>query len=211
MNRNAIVFGATGKTGLLICKELESNNITYSVFVREQSSSKITNSSVSIKHGDVLNAQDVEAALQNENFTDVIIALGSKDLKKSNIRSIGTKHIIEAMNKSQSKANVHVMSALGIGESWKQLNWFAKFISNVLIKNTMNDHAEQEKIVKSSPYSYHILRPVGLKDGEKIGKAHVQNEGFLPSSYIQRADVAKFLVDSLLENKTGINGICEIK
>ena len=48
-----------------------------------------------------------------------------------------------------------------------------------------------------------------MKDGESTGEIHVQNDGFLPSNSIRRADVAKYLVESLLENKTGINGISD--
>lgn len=209
MDRNIIVFGATGKTGQLICKELELNNLTYSVFVREQSTSKIENSAIKIKTGNVLNAEDVQLAFDNESYSDVIIALGSKDLKGSGIRSIGTKNIIDALNKTQSKSHIHAISALGVGESWTQLNWFGKLISNLLIKPTMNDHNEQEKHLMGNSQPYHILRPVGLKDGASKGEVHVQNEGFLPSNSIQRVDVAKFLVKSLLENKTGISGICQ--
>ncbi len=209
MDRNIIVFGATGKTGQLICKELELNNLAYSVFVREQSTRKIENSAIKIKTGNVLNAEDVQLAFDNESYSDVIIALGSKDLKGSGIRSIGTKNIIDALNKTQSKSHIHAVSALGVGESWAQLNWFGKLISNLLIKPTMNDHNEQEKYIMSNSQPYHILRPVGLKDGASKGEAHVQNEGFLPSNSIQRVDVAKFLIKSLLENKTGISGICQ--
>ena len=209
MNRNILVFGATGKTGQLICKELEVHNLTYSVFVREQSTNKIENSSVKIKSGNVLNAKDVQLAFSNESFTDVIIALGSKDLKGAGIRSIGTKNIIDALNSTQSKSHIHAISALGVGESWTQLNWFAKLISNLLIKSTMTDHNKQEKYLKSDSLPYHIIRPVGLKDGDSKGDVQMQNEGFLPSNSIQRADVAKFLVKSLLENKTGVSGICQ--
>jgi nucleoside-diphosphate-sugar epimerase len=211
MNRNIIVFGATGKTGQLICKELELNNLTYSVFVREQSTNKIENSAVQIKTGNVLNAEDVKLAFDTESFSDVIIALGSKDLKGSGIRSIGTKNILDALNSTQSKSHIHAISALGVGESWTQLNWFGKLISNLLIKPTMTDHNEQEKHLMGNSLPYHILRPVGLKDGVSKGEVHVQNEGFLPSNSIQRADVAKFLVKSLLENKTGVSGICQKK
>ena len=209
MNRNIIVFGATGKTGQLICKELELNNLSYSVFVREQSTDKIENSAVKIKTGNVLNTEAVRQAFANESFSDVIIALGSKDLKGSGIRSIGTKNIIDALNSAQTKSHIHVISALGVGESWTQLNWFAKLISNLLIKSTMTDHNKQEKYLKSNSLPYHIIRPVGLKDGDSKGEVHMQNEGFLPSNSIQRVDVAKFLVKSLLENKTGISGICQ--
>jgi len=209
MNRNAIVFGATGKTGQLICKELELNNLKCSVFVREQSSDKIEKTVKSIYTGNVLDAIDVQSAFKEETFSDIIIALGSKDLKGSKIRSIGTKNILEALKGSESKPHIHIISALGVGESWSQLQWFAKLISNLLIKSTMNDHNEQEKCLMNSSFPYHILRPVGLKDGASNGEVHVQNEGYLPSNSIQRADVAKYLVKSLLENKTGVSGICQ--
>jgi len=75
----------------------------------------------------------------------------------------------------------------------------------------MTDHNKQEKYLKSNSLPYHIIRPVGLKDGDSKGEVHVQNEGLLPSYSIQRADVAKFLVKSLLESKTGVSGICQKK
>jgi len=209
MDRNILVFGATGKTGQHICKELDLNNLRYTVFVREESTHKLENEAVSIKSGNVFNAEDVQHALANESFSDVIISLGSKDLKGSGIRSVGTKNIIDALNTTGSKAHIHAISALGVGESWAQLNWFAKLISNVLIKSTMNDHNKQEEYLMACTLPYHIIRPVGLKDGASKGEVQVQNEGFLPSNSIQRADVAKYLVKSLMESKTGVSGICQ--
>ena len=177
----------------------------------KQSAKKIENSAVKIKIGNVLNVEDVQQAFDKESFSDVIIALGSKDLKGSGIRSIGTINIIDTLNSNQSKSHIHVISALGVGESWIQLNWFAKLISNLLINSTMTDHNRQEEYLKNSSLPYHIIRPVGLKDGDSKGEVHVQNEGFLPSNSIQRVDVARFLVGSLLENKTGVSGICQKK
>lgn len=209
MERNIIVFGATGKTGIEITKELDSKQIKHTVFVREVSKGKITNSSTPKILGDVLNLEEVEVTFKNETFTDVIISLGSKDFKSTMIRSIGTGNIVNALAKNQSKTTIHVVSALGVGESWNQLKWHAKLISNLLIKSTMNDHTAQEDIIIKSTIPYHIIRCVGLKDGETKGDVHVQNTGFLPSNSIQRADVAKFIVKSMLEGKTGINGICQ--
>jgi hypothetical protein len=211
MTRNVIVFGATGKTGNYICKELEANNITYSVFVREASIEKITSKVAKVKQGDVFNATDVEQAFINENYTDVIIALGSKVLKNAEIRTKGTQHIIDAMTKRQSQAYLHVISALGVGNSWKQLSWVGKLISNLLLKSVMIDHAKQEELVMNSSSSYHILRPVGLKDGASKGLVYVENEKKLPSSSIQMIDVAKYLVESLMAGKTGVSGISQKK
>ena len=48
-------------------------------------------------------------------------------------------------------------------------------------------------------------------DGNPKGVVHVQSEGHLPSQAIQRADVAKYLLDSLLEGRDGFSSICEKK
>ncbi len=208
MKRNVLVFGATGKTGCLICKELDSRNIPYSVFVRKESVNKLTSDSAKIIEGDVLNTQDVENSFNGAVFTDVIISLGSKKLRNTVIRSKGSNHIIEAMKNNQSEANIHVISALGVGDSCTQLKWYVKLFFNLLLKSVLDDHEKQEILVQNSPFLYHILRPVGLKNGPAKGNVHVQNEGFLPENQIERADVAKYLVESLSENKTGISTIC---
>lgn len=209
MKRNVLIFGATGKTGHQICKELQLRKIRFSVFVREESSKKLESDGMRLIIGNVLNIKDVQAAFKNESYTDVVIALGSKDLKKSVVRSKGTEHIIKAMEENQIKSNIHLISAMGVGNSWNQLKWHSKLISNLLLKSVMIDHQLQEEFVTQSSYQYHIIRPVGLKDGESKGGVHVQLEGYLPSNTILRADLAKYLMDSLEENQTGISAVCQ--
>lgn len=211
MDTKAIVFGATGKTGIEICKQLSNSGINHSAFVRESSTGKITEKETIIINGDVLNPNDLKMLFKNEEFTDVIIALGSKSLKGSEVRSKGTENIIEAMKNNQSSAKIHVISALGVGESWIQLKWSAKLLTNILLKNVIADHLKQEEIVVKNAKTYHIIRPVGLTDKEATGKVHVQNEGFLPSGQISRADVAKFLVDTLNNTENEVDSICEVK
>lgn len=211
MNRKIIVFGATGKTGQAICKELESNHLYYTVFVRGTSAHKLVNDAIPAKTGDVMNFNDVLKAFENATYTDVIIALGSKDIKNATLRSTGTKNIIDAMQKTQSNSHIHVISALGVGESQAQLTRTNKLFVKFILKKTMLDHSLQETYLKNSSIPVHIIRPVGLRDGEGQGEVHVQNEGFLPGNVIQRADVAKYLVECLLENKTGVSSICAKK
>ena len=210
-DKNILLFGATGKTGAAINKELSSRNIKMAVFVREESVHKLVGKGMKIIHGDVLNFSDVEAAVQGDNFTDVIISLGSKKLKGTELRSLGTGHVMKALQSTQSKSRIHVISALGVGESWDQLGGFGKLISNLMLKSVLEDHRKQEEIVKQSSNPYHILRPVGLKDGDQVGEVHLQPEGRLPSASIKRSDVAKFLVDSLIENVEGISALSQKK
>jgi nucleoside-diphosphate-sugar epimerase len=209
MNKTVIVFGATGGTGQKICEQLSERKIQHCAFVRKGSDEKITSKNTQVMYGNVLNEQDIENLLKTHECTDVVIALGSRDLKKSNIRSEGTKNIVDALNKRTIKSRIHVVSALGVRDSWNQLNWFGKLLCKVLLKNTMNDHEIQEKVVIESNNPYHIVRPVGLTDGMATGNIINQTEGFLPNNDISRADVAKYVVDSLLAEKTGFSSICK--
>jgi len=203
-----IVFGATGKTGIEICKELERQSIPFTSFVRTGSEKKLPNKETSFINGDVMNPTEVKKAIFSDLFTDVIVALGSKDLKGSGIRTIGTQNIIDSIHEKGKYSKLHVISALGVRESWKQLKWHMKLLAKLFIGSTMKDHHTQETAVVQSGLDYHILRPVELKDGDAQGNVHVQNEGFLPSSVIQRADVAQYLVNSMIEGKQGVSGIC---
>lgn len=208
MNRKVIVFGATGNTGVKICEQLQEYKIPHFAFVRKGSENKIVSQNTGLIFGNVLNSEDIENAFKTNEFTDVVICLGSRDLKKTQIRSQGTKNIVEVLNKLSIKNKIHIISALGVGNSWQQLNWFGKLICKILISNTMNDHTIQEETITKSSFEFHIIRPVGLTNGELSGKVLNQTEGMMPSNQISRADVARYLVENMVNNKVGFSSIC---
>jgi|GEM_PF-830337 uncharacterized protein YbjT (DUF2867 family) len=208
-NKIALVFGASGKTGQQICKKLNESVVRNFAFVRKGSEEKIESKKTEFIFGNVLNLNDIEQAIKAHQFTDVVIALGSRDLKKSFIRSTGTRNIVEVLNKLSIKYKIHVISALGVRESWSQVNWIGKLICKLFISSTMKDHGLQEDIVVNSSQKFHIIRPVGLTDGVETGKILNKTEGFMPSNIIARADVAKYLVDSMLADKNGFSSICK--
>lgn len=210
MNRKVIVFGASGNTGSKICEQLQASKIENVGFVREGSKAKVKSDDSNVFYGDVLNIEDIEKAFKTNEFTDVVIALGSKDLINSSVRSLGTKNIVTVLNKLSLKCKLHVISALGVGDSWKQLTWFWQLISKLLLGSTMKDHRLQEEIVTNSSQAFHIIRPTGLTDGIATGKILNKTEGFLPGNDISRADVAKYLVDSMIAGKNGFSCICRV-
>ncbi len=122
MNNKIIIFGATGNTVIEICKELKSHNINYSVFVRNGSESKIENPDTNIILGDVLNPFDLDKAFSENDYTDIIIALGSRNFRSGDIRFNGTKNIIDSINSNEKRIKIHVVSANGVGSSWKNLS-----------------------------------------------------------------------------------------
>ena len=209
MNKKILVFGATGNTGIEICRNLESKSIPYSAFIRRGSETKIKVLQPNILFGDVLNTIDVDRVLKENDFTDVIIALGSRDFRGGEIRSNGTKHIVNSLNSNQKIAKLHVISANGVGNSWKNLKWFEKLICKLLISKAMKDHESQEEIVSSNKGGYHIIRPVGLTNETGSKNIIVEEKNALPNSKVSRTNVAKYLVDSLLDGKSGKFSICD--
>ena len=209
MNKKILVFGATGNTGIEICRDLDSKRINYSAFIRRGSETKIKVLQPNILFGDVLNTIDVDRVLKENDFTDVIIALGSRDFRGGEIRSNGTKHIVNSLNSNQKIVKLHVISANGIGNSWKNLKWFEKLICKLLISKAMKDHESQEEIVSSNKGGYHIIRPVGLTNETGSKNIIVEEKNALPNSKVSRTNVAKYLVDSLLDGKSGKFSICD--
>jgi NAD(P)-dependent dehydrogenase (short-subunit alcohol dehydrogenase family) len=208
MNREIIVFGATGNTGLEICKQLESKGLTYSVFVRKGSESKVDLSEEQIFFGDVLQKDDVDILIKKFDFTDVIIALGSRDFRSGEIRSKGTKYIVDALVNNGKLAKIHVVSANGVGESWGNLTFMEKMICKLFIPKAMKDHELQEEIVKTNKGGYHIIRPVGLTNEDGVGKVIVQSANALPNNKVSRVNLANYLVNSMLYDVSGAYSIC---
>ncbi|MCT4624366.1 MAG: SDR family oxidoreductase [Schleiferiaceae bacterium] len=208
MSRKVIVFGATGDSGRAILNQLESNNIDFAVFVRKGSEKKIESNPYRTFFGDVLSKEDIQQVFYEEQFTDVIIALGSRDLKSLNIRSTGTKNIIDALKENNQNCKLHVLSAHGVGDSREYLKGYEKLIAKWLIGKAMKDHEAQEEYVLHSGLQFHVVRPVGLNNKEGVGNVYSTQGGKMPKSSISRDDVAKYLVESMLANETGKHSIC---
>ena len=147
MERKIIIFGATGNTGLEICKALEAKEMSHFTFVRKGSEDKIKTTLTTIVSGDVLQYSDVDTAFNEHVFTDVIIALGSRDFRGGGIRYNGTKNIIESIQAKGMEAKIHVISANGVGNSWSNLKWHEKLMCKLFISKAMKDHEMQEEVV----------------------------------------------------------------
>ena len=74
----AILFGATGKTGIEICKELERQSIPFTSFVRTGSEKKLPNKETSFINGDVMNPTEVKKAIDTHSaFVNIHVELTS--------------------------------------------------------------------------------------------------------------------------------------
>ena len=147
--------------------------------------------------------------MKQELFTDVIIALGSRTLKESKVRSIGSKNIVDSLNEHDLSPTLHVISAHGVGDSWGSLKWYEKIVSNLFLKNTMKEHNLQERTITANSNNYHIIRPVALNNDPATKKIVANKDGILPNGSISRADVAYFIIENMFANTRGASSICK--
>ena len=191
------VFGATGKTGVEITKQALAKGHQVTAFVRDPARMTIKDDRLSFVVGDVNDPSLIDKAVQGQDA--IVCALGSRDLKKTTVRTIGTQHIIKAMEQ-RSVRRLIVVSAMGTGESWDTLSLISKFFYAVLLKSAREDHESQEAIVKKSGLDWTIIRPSGLTDGPRTGNYQVGEKIYTKTSNISSADVADLILKELEQN-----------
>ncbi len=190
-----IVFGSTGTIGKHLIEQSLDKGYEASAFSRDAAKLKdYEHPNLRTIEGDVLNIIDVNKAIEGQEV--VFIALGSGKQRKSNVRSQGTKNIIEGM-KTNGVKRLICQTTLGAGDSNGNLNFFWKYIMfGWFLKEVFIDHELQEQYVKNSGLDWTIIRPAAFTDGDKT---EYYKHGFSANDKsvklkISRADVADFIL-----------------
>ncbi len=191
-----IIFGATGSVGKQLVLQALGMGHQVTAFVRNSTSlADIDHKNLHIIEGNVLEPSAVEEAIKGHEVVFCVLGAGRKGV----VRSYGTRHIIQAMEKLGVKRFI-CQSTLGAGDSRANLNFFWKRIMfGWLLRAAYLDHEQQEKYVKASKLDWTIVRPAAFTDGPVTGKF---KHGFSPQDKsitmkISRADVAMFLLMQL--------------
>ena len=193
------VYGASGRTGIEIVKQALEAGHAVTAFVRDPARIAIEDQNLRILTGDVLNAESVERAIEGQDA--VICALGAgNDLGKTTVRTTGTTHIISCMHKHQVK-RLMVITAMGIGDSWKTLSRMNRLFFATVLKSARDDHETQETAVMESGLDWTIIRPSGLVDTSRTEVYEYGENIRAKTSRIARADVADLILKELKENQ----------
>ena len=187
------IFGATGSVGRLAVERALKLGFEVVAFARNPAKLEITHENLERYSGDVYEPASVSDALKDSDA--VIICLGSSKLS-GNVRSQGTKNIVEAMQQHQIRRLI-CQSTLGVGKSRANLNFYWKYIMfGLILRKVYNDHRIQEKIVNHSNLDWTIVRPAAFVDKQSdtpIKTGFSSSEKHLTLK-IARQDVANFLL-----------------
>ena len=187
-----IVFGATGKTGQHVLRAALAKGHEVTAFGRSIDRIDIDDPALHTHKGDVFDTDSVADAVAGHDAA--IICLGSTGLRDKTTLAVGTAAVIDATVAHEVQRLV-VMSAAGVGDSWRQIPRSSRLLFRTMLRNVFNDHQAQEAIVEQSPLDWTIVRAAVLKDDPATGHYTATNTG--PNTRITRADAAAALVDQL--------------
>jgi putative NADH-flavin reductase len=189
------VFGASGKTGILIVYQALNQGHTVTAFAREPSKVTIQHKNLRIIQGDVQEMNKVKLAVAGQDA--ILCALGVDKNRPNTILSDGTKNILEAMESTGVKRFICMSSAGILGND--SGFWFGKIFMPLFLRHVFEDKKRQARVVQESNADWVIIRPTGLTDAPKTNTYKI-NPGIPTSRSIPRADVADFML-KLLTNK----------
>ncbi|GDX62667.1 NAD-dependent epimerase [Candidatus Saccharibacteria bacterium] len=194
-----IVFGASGKTGLEVCKLASKKGYDVIGFDIHKNDQLVGLNNFKFIKGSVLNADEVDQAMSGVDA--VVSELGVKIGSKLPLLSEGNKNIISAMHKHKIKRLI-TQSAFGALESYKKLPFYYKIIHKLLLGPMSKDKNIMEREVQKSDINFTIIRPVRLTNGPAKGKFRTGDTnlklGLNPR--VSRKDVAIFIMDELENN-----------
>jgi putative NADH-flavin reductase len=195
-----VIFGSTGTIGSHVVEQALEQGHTVTAFVRNRSKLNMQHPNLNIFTGDVMNPALVEEVVIGHEAAICILGSGKKLF--GNVRSQGTKNIIQALEKAGIKRFI-CQSTLGAGDSWSNLNFYWKYIMfGFILRKVFADHQIQEKYVQQSNLDWTIIRPGAFIKGTRTGK---YRHGFpgsdrTSSLTISRPDVADFILKQLGDN-----------
>lgn len=201
---NILVLGATGGTGKFVVSQLLQLGYKVTVLARNPSKVNITHANLKVSQGDVIIPSSLESIMQNQDA--VICCLGAPAMKAGNVRSVGTKNIIHAMQQ-KGVSRLICQSSLGFDDSEVVLQnvpfLMRKIVIPFLLGTTFEEHHKQEILIKKSNLNWTIVRPVNMTHGAFTGD---YKHGFSYSEKnlkfkIAKADVADFMIKQLTSNE----------
>lgn len=183
------VFGASGKTGILIVYQALNQGHFVTAFTRSASNVTIKHKNLVVVEGELSDMEKVALAVEGQD--GVLCALGVNTNRYNTILSDGTRNILSAMERKGVKRFICMSSAGILGNDAGF--WFGKVIMPLFLRQVFADKRRQAEVIRQSQSDWVILRPVGLTDAPKTNTYKV-HEGNPTSRTIPRADVADFML-----------------
>lgn len=195
------LFGASGRTGRPLVREMLDRGWHVTALVRTPSKLSITDENLDIKQGDVMDLKDVAKTVEGADA--VVSVIGHGKGTPSDLQESAGKKIVEAMEKNEQK-RLLIMTGAGVaspGDKPGLVNKLFVLLLKLFSRKVYKDSIAYVESVRKSELDWTIVRVPRLTEGERTGKIRVGKVGVNTGVAINRADVAWFIAEEVGEPK----------
>jgi putative NADH-flavin reductase len=198
-----VIFGAAGGTGRDVVEQALAKGYEVTAFDRNPAALTIQHPKLKLLQGDIFDTASVEEAVVGQDA--VICVLGVRPTITIPVCSVGTEHIIAAMQKVGVKRFIcqSAFTVAALDGEWREVPWILPVLLKFTpkVKAMFADKIIQEKATKQSGLDWIIVRPAQLTDGPGTGKYTAGTSLKIGlNEKISRADVADFLLKQVSDD-----------
>ncbi|XP_033127241.1 flavin reductase (NADPH)-like [Anneissia japonica] len=206
MTLKVVVLGATGKTGSQVVDEALIRGHHVVAIVRNPSKITQKHANLKVVSGNVMSAEFLAQQFQEQDVVISCIGTNTPTLFKVTLYTDTMRSILEAMRTAGVK-RLATVTAWGTKYDPKDHGpfWMEWLLNTFLIGRILTNMSEMEDMImacaqQNDDIKYTVVRPPGLKDApmtDKLIIAEERNVLHQTPYFISRADVARFILDSL--------------
>jgi len=196
------IFGASGKTGLLLTDQALAAGYEVTAYVRTPGSIKQEHPKLKVIVGNLNDKLKLKEAISGADAC--ISTLGGGSLTKHAVEiTAGIDNIVGIMEQEVVPRFIY-LSSIGAGESLYFMPQPVRFlIANIMLRVPLADHNNNEQRIRNSKLRWTFVRPGGLTNGPKTGDLKHGSEKIIlkGNAGISRANVAAFILHQLSDNE----------
>ncbi|MDF9748561.1 NAD(P)-dependent oxidoreductase [Natrinema salsiterrestre] len=193
------VFGATGRTGRPLCRQALERGHEVVVHVRSPEKVPFADD-VAVVEGDAYTGSGVPEAVADADA--VVSVLGQTDGSPDDLLTVAGDHILAAAADAGVDRFVTLVGA-GVREEGESISLGGRVMGallKLLARSTLEDAAIHVERVRRTDLAWTVVRAPRLGEGDPAGDYRAGDIA-LGFEAIDRADVARFILDCLEEDR----------
>jgi uncharacterized protein YbjT (DUF2867 family) len=203
-----LVIGSTGGSGRAVVEELGTRGHEVTAFTRRADALE-PREWLTVHVGDVIDPESVDVAVAGHDAVVVTLGIAENALAvrlrgsrrtPMNVRSAGTRHVIEAMHLHGVNRLV-VQTTYGQGETAGRLPPVWRLTFALVLKPQIRDTRIQEQIVRDSGLDWVLVQPVALTDDADHVAPFTSVDGETTGMKVSRRAVACVHADAVTRDR----------
>jgi putative NADH-flavin reductase len=190
------VFGATGRTGLPLCRQALDRGHEVVAHARSPEKLAVDDDRLTVVEGDAYTGEGVQAAV--EMVDAVVSVLGQGTSSPDDLLTVAGDHVVGAMDDAGVSRFVTLVGA-GVREEGESVSLGGRVMGallKLLARDVLEDAAEHVRRVRATDLDWTVLRAPRLGEGDPGGDYRI-GDIELGFESVDRADVATCILDRL--------------